>query len=214
LALDSLSRQLERRLNAIQGAIDRSLTAPASPPKLDRWALQDGFISHAWQAWGVFCRELIIQSALGVPTAANLATGSPHAGRPVGELAWIGMRAAKGDAFHNVQTIRGSYQEPTWGDGAKFQQIATAFQLVNEQTILSGVLSAGRIVRHMQIIRNASAHTNSETLAEVRSLAPFYITVPIRMPGDAIFWADPNSGDFIYRFWTSRLIAAARQAVG
>lgn len=213
MALGRLARQLERRLRAIEGGIDKAMTSSVWDDRLSRWAMQDGYLSQAWQAWGVFCRELIMGSARGSPTSNNGATGSPHAARPVPELAWIGMKAGKGDPVGVIRPIAAMRNEPTWGDIGKFTQIVQAYNLVNENTVLSGVLSAGRVVRHMQTIRNATAHTNTETIGEVRQLARFYVATPIRMPGDAIFWLDPVSGDFIYRAWTVRMVAAANQAV-
>jgi len=175
--------------------------------------MQDGFVSQAWQAWGHFCRELIFASAQGTPTASNQPTGCPHAARPLEELAWIGMRAANGESINGIRSIRSRKSEPTWGDPSKFQQIVQAYGLANEQSVLSGVLIAGRIASHMQTIRNASAHTDPDTIASVRSLAIFYQATPIRLPADAIFWVEPNTGEFLYRYWTSRMIVAARLAV-
>lgn len=213
MPLDSLSRRLERRLSAIESAIDQSPLLHGRVDRLSKWAYQDGFLSQAWQAWGSFSRELILQSVAGVPTATNQATGCPHSGRPERELAWIAARAAKGESIVNVRPLVAMRQEPTWGDARKIQSIVQAYGLANEQTVLSGILSAGLIVQHIQTIRNAAAHTNIETIAEVRALARFYVAAPITMPGDAILWTDPVSGDFIYRSWTARMIAAARLAV-
>ncbi|WP_376866779.1 hypothetical protein [Brevundimonas staleyi] len=208
-----MSRQLERRLTAIQGAIDRSLVAPAAPGKLERWAMQEGFVSQAWQAWGHFCREVIIASAQGIPTASNQPTGCPHSARPLDELAWIGMRAANNESIVGIKAIKSRKSEPTWGDASKYPKIVQAYGLANEQTILSGLSIAGRISTHMQMIRNASAHADPDNIAGVRSLATFYQVTAIKMPGDAIFWIEPNTGQFLYRFWTTRMIAAAKQAV-
>lgn len=213
MALDSLSRQLERRLLAIEKRIDTALATPTTVNRLDRWALQDGYLSQSWQAWCVFCRELILNSAQGVVTANNQPTGSPHAGRPPSELAWIGMKASRGDPVGVIRPIAAMRHEPTWGDIGKFSQVVQAFNLTNEATVLSGVLSAGGIIRHVQTIRNAAAHMNTETFNEVRALATFYVASPINTPGDAIFWIDPTTRDFVYRTWTARMIAASNQAV-
>ena len=181
--------------------------------RLDRWAMQDGYLSHSWQAWCVFCRDILLSSAQGLATASNQTTGGPHQGRPEAELTWIGMRAAKGEPYAQVRSIRGMWLEPTWGDPLKFQQVAQAYQLPNEQAILTGILSAGQVAGHLQTIRNAAHHTNGENVAKVRALAVFYQASSIKTPGEAIFWGDPGSGDFLYRFWTARLIAAAHLAV-
>lgn len=212
MALGRLARQLERRLLAIEGSIDRALPHASRTDRLNRWALQDGYLSQAWQAWGVFCRGLIIQSAQGALTTSNGATGSPYANLTVPELAWIGMKAAKGDSFPVIRPLSAMRHEPTWGDIKNFAQIVQAYKLVNESSVLK-VLSAGQVVRHMQTIRNATAHTNADTISEVRQLAKFYIPGPIRMPGDAIFWRDPESSDYVYRTWTTRMVGAANEAV-
>ncbi len=123
------------------------------------------------------------------------------------------MRAAREEPLAPVKSIRGMWQEPTWGDPQKFQKVVQAYQLPNEQPILSGVLSAGQVASHMQTIRNAALHTSSENFAKVRALSVFYQANTIMTPGEAIFWSEPRSGDLLYRFWTSRLIAAAYHAV-
>lgn len=123
------------------------------------------------------------------------------------------MRASKGASLTPVQAITSKRQEPTWGDVSKFQTVAQAYSLSNESQILSGILSAGVVMRHLQTIRNASAHTNTETIAEVRALSTFYVAKPITLPGEALFWAIPSTGDFLYREWNGRMIAAANLAV-
>lgn len=175
--------------------------------------MQDGYVSQTWQAWCSFCRELVLSSAVGEPTATNGPTGSPHAGRTTPELAWIGMRAARGDKTLPIQAIKGDWLEPTWGDVTKFQDITSAFQINNEATVLSGVLSAGQTARHLQIIRNASAHTTVGNISKVKALAQFYQAGVIILPADTIFWAEPVTGEFLYKYWTARLIGAAKFAV-
>lgn len=213
MRLKRLSNKLERQLRSIDAEIDDTLLGSRALGRRERWALQEGFLSQKWQAWCGFCRSTLLQSAVGAITNSGTNTTSIHAARPNEELAWIASRAAAKQSYVNIQPISGSHLEPTWGDVNKIPLIATALAVSNENQIVSGILAAGTQARHLQTIRNASAHVSSKNIDDVRALAVNYRATNIVSPTDAMFWEDATMNDFAYRVWSNRLIAAASIAV-
>ncbi len=57
----------------------------------------------------------------------------------------------------------------------------------------------------MQKVRNAAAHWNNETFADIKNLRPYYISSPIRHPSEAIFWIDPTTNDYAFFSWIEEL---------
>ncbi|MEJ6789003.1 hypothetical protein BrevBR_05575 [Brevundimonas sp. BR2-1] len=85
--------------------------------------------------------------------------------------------------------------------------------MTNEAQLSSGLLLASDEARHLQIVRNATAHVNSENLDEARNLALVYRSGRFEAPSDVMFWEEPITGEFAYRYWSDRLIAAANIAI-
>jgi hypothetical protein len=58
---------------------------------------------------------------------------------------------------------------------------------------------------HLQKVRNATAHLNYQSFAEVRALSVFYNANPIRHPALACLWVDPGTKDFAFLAWLDEM---------
>ncbi len=213
MRLRRLSAALERRLFAIDEAADNSLLGARHIQRRERWAIQEGLISQKWQAWCGFCRSVLIHSALGAETDGGTMTNSPNSARTERELAWIAKQAARNQAYANVQSIAGSHLEPTWGDPGKIALMSVALGMSNEAQLSSGLLSASQEARHLQVVRNATAHISKDNISEAVKLNTVYRAGVFESPSDVMLWEEPISGDFAYRYWSDRLIIAANLAI-
>ncbi|MEM1445097.1 MAG: hypothetical protein AAGF84_03520 [Planctomycetota bacterium] len=96
-------------------------------------------------------------------------------------------------------------KEPNWGDVIVLQKVLGVLNTdnVTHLTAVFGSISGGPL--HLQRMRNACAHLNSQTLADVRNLAPFYNAFPIRHPAEALLWEERNTSDYLFIAWISTL---------
>ncbi|MNR36356.1 hypothetical protein D3C85_1542640 [compost metagenome] len=63
------------------------------------------------------------------------------------------------------------------------------------------------------MIRNAAAHNNAQTFAEVQSMRSGYIVFSVRHPVQALFWVEPSSRDFLIMHVMEELRSAGLSAI-
>lgn len=88
ISLDETRQRLAIRLAIVNGGFERLLVARSSGFRIDRFALQEGLVSQLWQAWGIFCRQTIMVSAVGGVTASGQMTTSRFAGLSESQIAF------------------------------------------------------------------------------------------------------------------------------
>ena len=163
----------------------------------DRFALQESLISSLWQAWCSFCPETLIGSARGIATRSGQTT-SPHVGRLEMEVAYVARELAQKRAVVTVKLLPARYLEPTWGDLSKISLIATGMGSSNQAHLISAFGSEIAIIQ-LQLCRNASAHMNKETAADVTAAQVRYSETRFAHPSDVMFWIDPTTKDYLWR---------------
>lgn len=60
-----------------------------------------------------------------------------------------------------------------------------------------------------QIVRNATAHKNVQTLSAVKALAVDYVATPVNFPTDALNWTEPATGNLVFIAWLDEMRATA-----
>jgi hypothetical protein len=70
---------------------------------------------------------------------------------------------------------------------------------------LASAFGVGLAVLDLQLCRNASAHINSETKAEVSAARVRYSESAFKHPSDAIFWIDPSTNDYLWKTWIDEI---------
>lgn len=156
----------------------------------------DGWVSYVWQGWCKFCRSCLINSILGTTTGSgSITTKVPNASSEYAVSGASILAAKKKPIQWNPNAVL--RLEPTWGDVDKINNIATRLNPSNEISILSGASMGSTAAKDFQTIRNACAHLNLQTGAEVSAINTRYITFPINHPTQSLFWSNPVSKDFL-----------------
>lgn len=177
--------------------------------------LLEGLLSRAWQTWCAFCRSCVIESCTGtvdgagatippLPDAASDAHVSAAAIR-------AHSRSAKPPYWGNTNTLL--RLEPTWGDVDVLANILQRLRPTNVSKLLAAFSSRSSSPKALQLIRNATAHTNVQSMGDVQGLRSRYIAFPIGHPTHALFWVDPSSKDFLATQAIEELKDAAASAI-
>jgi len=211
-SLESIQRKLYRRLNVLDNGFERQLLDPVAKYRIDKFAIQEGYISALWQAWSNFCRELLIASVQGAITKSGETTTSPHAQRDEMEIAFVAKQLSNQHAVNAIRPLVGNYQEHTWGDLRKMNLVTSQIGCSNASLILTA-LSACLRVEDLQLCRNASAHISKSTLQMVKASKVRYLETNLRHPSDMMYWVDPNSQDFLWKSWVEEMELAAEFAI-
>jgi hypothetical protein len=67
----------------------------------------------------------------------------------------------------------------------------------NAPQLLAAFSSHYQAAKALQFIRNAAAHHNAQTMADVLAIRSLYVAFPITHPTHALFWIEPTSSDFL-----------------
>ena len=173
----------------------------------------EGILSHLWQAWCSFSRNICISSATGCTTAGGIVCAASISPTTWERASYIAIRGAKGDRVKpgNINSLL--RHEPTWGDASKIVDILNALNPQNKNTLKASLAGGLPGPMHCQIVRNACAHTNHQTKADVLALAVSYIPSPIVHPVDALTWRIPVTGDFAFLDWIDDMRTIADGAI-
>ena len=183
-------------------------------PNVEQWRnyyLSYTLVSDIWQNWCSFCKDIIICSCSGTLTR----TGRSIAARP-GTNDWKRIsyeinQAKFGRTAHADKQIRFLRQEPTWGDQNLLLTTIPVLNPSNAPSLLAGFGLPVYAPKHIQTVRNSCAHTNSETLADVRRLLPFYTGGGFSHPLDILWWTESTSNSLSIFHWLDELEVVATQ---
>lgn len=176
--------------------------------------LLEGLLSRIWQSWNAFCRACVVKSCIGTTTYDGKAvTGLPSAisDAHVSSAAIACKRPACvrfWGATNNLLRI-----EPTWGDVDVIVKIIGILGPTNSAQLLAGFSASHSTAKALQFIRNAAAHTNSQTMQDVNRLRSTHIVFPIAHPTQALFWTVPSTKDFLIASALDELKACAMVAI-
>lgn len=175
--------------------------------------LLEGLLSRVWQAWGIFCRSCVCESCLGTTNAAGALIASHPDAKSESHVSAAAIRAKQtaNSPWGGInQLLR---NEPNWGDVDVLSKIIPRLGPSNQTQLLAAFSSGSQSAKALQLIRNAAAHTNAQSVAEVRGLQTRYIVFPITHPTHALYWVDPRSGDFLVLHAVEELLDAGSAAI-
>jgi hypothetical protein len=205
---------LQRLLDVRLVRAERSFTDAITRTDKDARAHQlEGALSEAWQAYCAFVREVCIESAIGATTSGGTVTVPSITPSSRERASYIAVRAAKKEVIKPGGTNTVLRFEPTWGDGTKIGLVVAALKPSNGGQLKAYLLGGLPGPKHCQVVRNATAHRNKQTLAEVIGLAPSYAATGIVHPTDALRWTTPTSGAFAFLSWLEDMRIIATGAV-
>lgn len=182
------------------------------PERLDHshWMFLEGLSSATWQYWGIFCRSVVIDSALGARTASGIDL-APCAGSWQ-EVSHIAARVATKQKPKPGETNGELRLEPTWGDSNKLNVVINALELGNKETLASS-FGANSTIPHLQTVRNAAAHRHHQNAKNVLDLRPYYLVSRLRHPVEALLWIEEESDNFAFLYWLEDMRIVSESAV-
>lgn len=213
MQLDAFRVRLEVRLARAATLFSRFEKSVKGACRHDQVVFLDGLLSYTWQAWCRFCRDLIVHSCIGAQTEAGVvlpASVTPATPERVSHLA-IQAKRSKPPTLGQTNTVR--RYEPTWGDVDVFVKIISLASPTNAPQLLASFGGVTKGPVHLQKVRNASAHLNDQSFAEVLAIQVYYHGVPIRFPCEAALWIDTVSADFALVTWLDEMRFVASSAV-
>lgn len=131
ISLDSIRSKLNQRVSVLDSGFDRHLINPVVRRQIDKFALQEGYVSALWQAWCGFCRDLLIHSVRGGITRSGVFTTSPHSGLGEMEIAYVAKKLSRNEPINTIKPLVGGHQEHTWCDLSKLNLIASGIGCSN-----------------------------------------------------------------------------------
>jgi len=198
----------------------RNFTATSNASTTHAFTLKDelyleGHLSRLWQAWGKFCRSLIIKSCMGtIDGNGSLIT------RVAGAISEEHVSAAamhanqKNTPPPNWTKTNGILRkEPTWGDIDVLTKITSNLIPSNAVQINAAISTIYTTAKDIQTIRNATAHTNNQTTLEVRGIMTRYVVFPTNHPIQATLWTVHSTSDFLIANAIEELKMASLSAI-
>lgn len=192
------------------------LTAMGLVGRADRSARRyhlEGALNDAWQAYCDFSREVCIHSAIGCTLVGGAITVPSITPLSWERASYIAIRATKPAVVHPSLLNLEIWREPTWGDSAKIDAIITALNPSNAAQLRAHLFGGLLGPKHCQIVRNATAHKNVQTLSAVKALAVDYVATPVSLPTDALNWTEPATGNLAFIAWLDEMRAIATGAI-
>lgn len=176
--------------------------------------LLEGLLSRTWQAWGAFCRACVYESCMGTLDGSGIAIPANPYAASEGHVSGAAIRARSTPnppIWGNVNTLLRS--EPTWGDVNVLVTIIPRLAPANQSQLLAAFSAASSGAKALQLIRNATAHNNAQTMAEVQNMRSAYIIFPLTHPIQSLFWTEPTSCDFLFLWAVEELREAGLAAI-
>jgi hypothetical protein len=201
MSLHALQAGLEAEIATVSLLYEELATtrtfSSAADFSLEEECLLEGVLSRIWQSWNRFCRETIFESCLGTQDLSGFI--APHVNATtVGAISNAAIRAKKGARPIWSGTNSMLHLEPTWGDTDVLLDIVTRLAPANAAKLSGGCTLASPGAKVLQVTRNAAAHQNSQTMANLARLSSSYNAFSITHPCQALFWVEPSSGEFLF----------------
>lgn len=180
----SRSATIVNRVEYIQGKIG----------KIDSWqnrALTETVLSDLWQLWCWFCRHTLLLSCYGTTARSGAIVSTRNGINSWQRIGYEAICASRGQSPKSIKQLRFKREEPTWGDQDKLITVVTCLNPSNRNTLLSAFGLPILGPKHLQIVRNACAHKDIETMEQVRGLLLHYLIEEFVCPSDLAWQLNP-----------------------
>jgi len=213
-AWQSLCDEFDANIPSINHFVaNRSVIGASADFNLDDECFLEGHLSRIWQAWGEFCRRCVCNSCTGtIDGNGSVIAPHPNAASEF-HVSAAAKRAKENKSPYWQGTNTVLRHEPTWGDTDVLTTIVQRLAPSNQAQLLAAISSAHACAKALQKIRNASAHFNAQSFAEVTGMHASYLSFPITHPTHALFWVEPASHDFLIVHAMEELRDAALAAI-
>lgn len=178
-------------------AAEKSIGASTDFTRRDEYLLE-GILSRVWQAWCHFCRTCVVESCVGTVDGTGASVAAlPHApsAAHVSGAAIRAKRATVPPYWGSTNSIL--RHEPTWGDADVLTTIIPRLQPCNQVQLMAAFSHSHSAAKALQLIRNATAHDNTETRMDLQVLWSRYVIFPITHPTHCLYWVEPSTNDYL-----------------
>lgn len=182
--------------------------------KKKNYLLSTGHLNFIWQLWSVYWRTFWLTHLLGGTNLFGQTIGGRWAGITENEAIYQirHLLTPMGMFARNTGSIRGSYQEITWGDIRLISNVSQVMYQIGLTTLSDRVDSAlnaiGTTPKHFQHVRNCAVHLNKDTMEVIKnSVVPNYVISTVSYPTEILLAKDFNSGRLAIDSWKEDLIA-------
>lgn len=153
--------------------------------------------------WVKFCRELVIQSALGGQTAGGAPlTRIPNVARPDDVIAQLRARYPR----------KPPYWEPRWGDARECGDASRDLNVGNLNTIRAALGATTSPAEELRLVRNYFAHRARDTHQKVRPYAQRR-GLPIRFQPEQMLQIAVAPGQVLFEAWVTDLLVVAEASI-
>lgn len=168
-------------------------------------------ISEIWQCWCRFCYEVIYQSCRGTQLRNGSTIPQRLSDNSRQRIAYEIKEFSHGHTPKPRQRLRYKSEEPTWGDVDLLLRAIPYLGIANSTELTTAFGISVPSPSHLQIVRNACNHLDSETMQRVRSIQPYYIG-SIQQPYELIWCLESNTRSDAIFVWISDLELIAKLA--
>lgn len=213
IAVFNSYNRIYRKCSYVQSILNRY-----SNQSKDNYILNSGIINYLWQSWNYFWRSFWLTYLLGGQDL-NRNLVNPHPcliGKIPGEAIHY-LLFLLGKQRQPFGMIRGSFQEPTWGDITVIRNIASlTFPPRSDIAVIStnviGALNVlGDTPKHFQKVRNCAIHLDTDTIKDIKlNVQPHYAIRDLKYPTEIIFSKEIRTGKIAYKHWIDELLAVIR----
>ncbi len=173
----------------------------------------EGLLSRVWQAWCEFCRGCVVDSCLGTTTASGATIAGLPGATSEESVSKAAIQAKRGQSITWTPPNALLRAEPTWGDPDVLNTILSKLSPLNSSQVLAAVSSAYDSAKALQLIRNAAAHQNAQSMAELTAIQAKYTVFPTPHATHALFWVAPARGTFLLSHAMDDLLRQGQAAV-
>lgn len=200
--LGKLYSKFDSRCNSYN---DRVREIKFHESNLKKWEFNyqtEVLLSDVWQSWCHFTRKLLMTSCRGATARDTTIIQA----RNTDNNSWqrIGYEARQA-SFNQNASLHGHRnflirREPTWGDLDRVSQIITGLGPSNASNLLGAYGSFSQL-KDLQLVRNACAHKNIETLGSLSPLRSRYNFGTLKCATDIAWATTRGSNDFAIELW-------------
>jgi hypothetical protein len=172
------------------------------PPWQHRY-MTESLISDVWLSWCWFSRVLIHKSLRGTKARDNRVVLGRN-----GDNTWqrIGHECSKAAKSENhTGALPANFlmrREPTWGDIGSLIKMITALAPANQNQLLTAFGLPLHGPKHIQLVRNCTAHKTIENIISLRSeFALVYAIQDIATPSEVAWAQRIGTADLAIDLW-------------
>jgi hypothetical protein len=203
MSFHGLNRWFTSRANGYEAKVSVLQSQIGVLPDWQHRYLTESLISEIWLTWCLFSRTLIHKSIRGTKTR-DWKKIPPR----TGDNSWerIGYESKQASRSKPLSSVAPASflmrHEPTWGDVGVILKIINALSPANKAQLSTAFGLPLTGPKHIQQVRNCTAHKTVENLLELRSSFSLFYSISAKATPAEIAWAYKiGSADIALYLW-------------